>query len=321
MPILPSSYRKPWVFFSNHIETIYPVLFRDVKEVLYTRERLELPDGDFVDLDWIKKSGKQLVVLSHGLEGNSESFYLKGMARACSDEGYDVVAWNYRGCSGEVNRLFRFYHSGESNDLRLVLNHILSVTNYRSISLIGFSVGASITLKYLGEEGSSISPLIKSAVTFSSPCNLKSGALHLANFSNRIYMKRFLSSLHKKIQRKAEQFPELINDQNYASIKNFIYFDERYTAPIHGFSSADHYYAENSAEKFISAIAIPTLLVSALNDPFLPDACYPIKQANNNPTFFLEIPKTGGHCGFYESNANGNYWSDNRALSFMKQMH
>ncbi len=320
MPLIASTYKAPTLFISRHLETIYPVVFRNVSEVTYKRERLELLDGDFLDLDWIKKGSSKLLLLSHGLEGQTESKYLKGMARAASNAGYDVLSWNYRGCSGELNRNFRFYHSGESGDLDLVVQHALSFNQYESIGLVGFSVGGNITLKYLGEKNNTLSPLIKAAVTFSAPCDLKAGALHLAGKGSKFYMNRFLAALHAKIKAKALQYPDKINDTNFDKIKNFIDFDERYTAPLHGFQNALDYYKKCSSIFYIPSIKIPTLLVSALNDPFLAKACYPFGEAENNANFFLETPEKGGHCGFYESNKNGNYWSDNRALDFFSKL-
>lgn len=317
MPLLSSSYKRPGFFLSRHLETIYPVVFRDVSDVRYKRERLELADGDFLDLDWIRKGNKNLLILSHGLEGNTESKYLKGMARAATKAGYDVLTWNYRGCSEEMNRNFRFYHSGESADLDLVVKYVLSLEAYEKIGMIGFSIGGNITLKYLGEQGSNLSPFIKAAVTFSAPCDLKAGAEHMALWKSKFYMNRFLRNLHAKVLAKAVQYPDKINDQNFHQIKNFLQFDELYTAPIHGFKDAMDYYRKSSSLFYLTEIKIPTLLVSALNDPFLAKECYPFEQAKTNSNFFLETPETGGHCGFYEKNPDGNYWSDNRALEFL----
>jgi predicted alpha/beta-fold hydrolase len=320
MPLIPSTYKAPKLFFSRHLETIYPVVFRNVSDVKYERQRLELADGDFLDLDWIKKGNKKLLILSHGLEGQTESKYLKGMARAASNAGYDVLAWNYRGCSQEMNRNFRFYHSGESADLDQVIQYAVSKNIYTSIGLVGFSIGGNITLKYLGEKSDSLSPLIKAAVAFSVPCDLGSGAQHLAKWKSKFYMNRFLNNLHGKIRAKAIQYPGRIDDKGFSKIKNFIDFDARYTAPLHGFKDTQDYYAQCSSIFYIPKIKIPTLLVTALNDPFLSKECYPLKQAKNNSHFFLEMPQHGGHCGFYESNSNGNYWSDNRALEFFSKI-
>lgn len=320
MPLIPSTYQAPKLFVSRHVETIFPVVFRNVSDVKYERERLELADGDFLDLDWIRKGNKKLLLLSHGLEGQTESKYLKGMARAASNAGYDVLAWNYRGCSQEMNRNFRFYHSGESADLDLVVQYVLSKEKYSCIGLVGFSIGGNITLKYLGEKSDSLSPLIKAGVTFSVPCDLSAGALHLAKWQSKFYMNRFLTNLRGKIRAKAIQYPNRIDDKDFNKIKNFIDFDEKYTAPLHGFKDTQDYYTQCSSIFYIPKIKIPTLLVTALNDPFLSKECYPFEQAKNNSYFFLETPEHGGHCGFYENNSNGNYWSDNRALEFFSKI-
>ena len=316
MPLIPSNYKAPSFLLSKHLETIYPVIARNISDVNFNRERLELNDGDFLDLDWIKKGNKKLLLLSHGLEGNTNSNYIKGMARAASNSGYDVLAWNYRGCSGESNRNLRFYHSGESIDLSLVIQYLQTKHQYDSLGLVGFSVGGNITLKYLGENSQSLPPIIKASVNFSVPCDLKAGAKNLEKWENKIYLNRFLQSLHKKIKLKKLQYPNQINTSNFNEIKNFITFDERYTAPIHGFLNADDYYTKCSSLHYIHKITIPTLLITALNDPFLAKECYPFEQAKENANFFFETPQNGGHCGFYKKNKNGNYWSDNRALDF-----
>ena len=318
MPLLISKYTAPLFFVSKHLETIYPVVFRNIKDVNFKRERIELNDGDFLDIDWIKKGNKRLLILCHGLEGNTTSKYLQGMAKAASNNHYDIAALNYRGCSGEINRNFRFYHSGETNDLDAVIQFIISKNHYIEIGLIGFSVGGNIILKYLGEKEKTLSPLIKAAVNFSAPCDLKASANTLAKWHNKLYLDRFLKSLRLKIEAKTKQFPSSINLNNYNTIKNFTDFDERYTAPIHGFQDASDYYKKCSSIHYISKITLPTLLVSALNDPFLSEECYPFEQAKKNDQFFLETPKKGGHCGFYKNNKNGNYWSENRALEFLE---
>jgi predicted alpha/beta-fold hydrolase len=317
MPLISSSYKAPSFLFSRHLETIYPVVFRKVDEVHFQRERLELSDGDFLDLDWIKQGASKLLILSHGLEGNTESKYLKGMARAATAAGYDVLAWNYRGCSGTPNRNFRFYHSGESADLHQVVLYAASMAQYSHIGLVGFSIGGNITLKYVGEQSEALPEKVKAAVAFSVPCDLQAGAYHMAEWHARFYMNRFLKSLHAKVKEKAAQYPDRIHDQGFEKIKNFLDFDQRYTAPIHGFQDAFDYWKKCSSLHYLKGIRIPSLLVSAQNDPFLPKGCYPFAEASSHPSFYLETPEHGGHCGFYQNNPNGNYWSDNRALDFL----
>ena len=197
MPLIPSDYQnRPFYLFNAHLETIVPSIFRKVAGG-YLRERLELPDGDFVDLDWMSLQRKILVIISHGLEGNSERHYSKGMARYFFHRGWDALAWNCRGCSGEMNRLPRFYHHGATEDLSAVVDHAIQ-KGYTNISLVGFSMGGSMSLKYLGEQKDKLNSQVKSAVVFSVPCHLGASAQALDQPENRFYLNRFLKKLEKK---------------------------------------------------------------------------------------------------------------------------
>ena len=316
MPVIANSDYSPPLFLSNgHFQTIIPSFFREV-EIPYQRERIDTPDGDFLDLDWSKVKFEKLVIISHGLEGSTDRAYIKGMARAFNAHGWDALAWNYRGCSGVPNLKLRTYHSGATDDLETVILHASSHDQYVELCLVGFSMGGNINLKYLGEIGDSIPGKIKSAIAFSVPCDLKSSAKKLAQFSNRIYIRRFLGMLHEKIQLKMELFPDEINDDGFNRIKTFKEFDDRYTAPIHGFEDAEDYWRKCSSKQFLDNIRIPTLLINSKNDPFLTDSCCPIEQAQSNPNLFLEIPESGGHVGFISLNSNGMYWSESKAVSF-----
>lgn len=316
MPVVPhSDYTPPRLLSNGHIQTIIPSFFRRV-EIAYQRERIDIPDGDFLDLDWSRIESDKLAILSHGLEGSSDRAYMRGMAKAFNVHGWDALAWNYRGCSGVPNRKLKSYHSGATGDLETVIKHALFLNQYIELCLVGFSMGGNITLKYLGENGDSIPEEVKSAVAFSVPCDLKSSAEKLARFSNKIYMHRFLGFLHKKIQLKMKMFPGEINDDGFDQIRTFKEFDDRYTAPIHGFEDAEDYWRKCSSKQFLDNIRIPTLLINSKNDPFLSEACYPIEQAKSNPYLCLEIPESGGHVGFISLHNNGIYWSESKAVSF-----
>ena len=320
MPLITESNYVPPIGFSNgHIQSLFPTLFRKVRGVVYERERMWTPDDDFLDLDWSRVGGERLVIITHGLEGNSERWYVMGLVRAVNRSGWDGLAWNMRGCSGEPNRKLRSYHSGASEDLGAVIEHVIDRQVYRSIALVGFSLGGNMTLKYLGEHGENLDPSITMAVTCSVPCNLASGAEQMAKFSNRIYMRRFTRMLHEKIRAKMRLMPDMISDEGYDQIKTFKEFDNRYTAPIHGFRDAEDYYRQASSKQYLQAITIPSLLVNAQNDPFLAEACYPIAEAEVNPNFFLEMPESGGHVGFISFNKRGEYWFESRAVSFFKE--
>jgi predicted alpha/beta-fold hydrolase len=319
MPIIKqSSYRPPWYLFNGDLETIIPSLMRKIDGVTYTRERLELTDGDFIDLDWLKNKGNRLVIIAHGLEGSSERHYSKGMAKYFFQRGWDALAWNCRSCSGEMNRLPRFYHHGATEDLAELIRFVASKNQYQQIVLIGFSMGGSLTLKYLGEQNNLLTE-IKSGVVFSVPCHLGASAKALDNPSKKFYLNRFLKKLGKKIHIKSKLFPELISDNGFDKIKTFEEFDNRYTAPLHGFKNAADFYDRASALQHLAHIKIPTLLVNALNDPFLPAACFPYEIANQHSYLFLETPTRGGHTGFTLAGKEEN-WMEQRAFQFVKEM-
>ena len=315
MPLVPTTYRAPLGLRGGHFSTIYPTLFRRVPNLESNRERLELPDGDFMDLDWSRSGNKRLAIIGHGLEGDSRAKYIQGMARALQKRGWDTLAWNCRGCSGEPNRLLRSYHSGVSEDLSLIIDHAL-VHNYREISLVGFSLGGNIILKYLGELGANAPSEIKSAVAFSAPCDLTSSSLQLGEWQNRIYMSRFMTGLKEKIEIKNEQFPNQLDLSGLKKMKTFAEFDDRFTAPLNGFTDARDYWTKASSKPHLSNIRIPALLISALNDPFLPPACFPEEIARASQHFHLEMPKHGGHVGF--ATRSEEYWSETRCGEFLE---
>ena len=318
MPIIAkSSYVAPLGIGNGHIQTLFPTLCRNVGGVTYERERIWTVDDDFLDLDWATRGSEKLAIISHGLEGNSERWYVLGMIKALNRAGWDGLAWNMRGCSGEPNKKLRFYHSGATDDLSAVVEHSLGLEKYSLIALVGFSLGGNMTLKYLGERGSRVDRVIAKAVTCSVPCDLGSSADKMAKLSNRIYMKRFIRMLHEKIRAKMHIMPDKIDDKEYDQIKTFREFDDRYTAPIHGFKDANDYYRRASCKQFIHNIPIPTLLVNAQNDPFLAGPCYPVEEARAHPTFFLEVPESGGHVGFISFNKEKTYWFESRAVSFL----
>ncbi len=313
----PSFYKAPALLFNSHLETIYPALFREVRAPKYRRERIITPDNDFLDLDWLTINSSHLVIISHGLEGNTSRAYMRGMALACYKAGYNALTWNFRGCSEEINHTLRFYHSGATDDLETVIRHALAKGIYQHVSLVGFSLGGNLTLKYLGERGNSVHPFIKDAVTFSVPMDLHTGCLKISARSNWLYAQRFLNSLKTKVKLKSEKMKGL-DTSGIDKISSLLEFDNRYTAPLHGFRDGLHYYEECSSIHYVQKIQIPTLIVSAKNDPFLSKECYPIEQLKNHPMVKLEIPEQGGHVGFSLFGQNGVYWSELRTLEFLQ---
>ena len=320
MPLVANTrYQPPFYLFNGHLQTIVPSLWRSVPEVAYQRERLELPDGDFLNLDWSRlpepQSTNGLAIVSHGLEGDASRPYVRGMVRALNSAGFDALAWNYRSCGGEMNRLLRSYHLGDTEDLDRVLRHALATGRYRRAYLLGFSAGGNVTLKYLGEDAARVPAEVQRAAVFSVPTDLKASSVQIGRRENQVYMRRFLKSLRLKVRAKAELLPGQVDLAGIEELRNFEDFDNRYTAPMHGFDSADAYYQYASSGRYLEGIRVPTLLVNAQNDPFLPASCYPREVAANSAYVFLETPPDGGHVGFAES--SGEYYSERRAVAFL----
>jgi uncharacterized protein len=320
MPLIEKSgYQTPFLLRNGHLQTIVPALTRKLDAQFYQRERIDTPDDDFLDIDWSKVGSDRIAILSHGLEGNSHRHYVVGMAMMLNRHGWDALAWNYRGCSGETNRRLRMYHNGSIDDLDCVVRHVLRTDHYRTIALIGFSLGGNLSLVYLGNNAEAIDSRIRKAVVFSVPCDLRASALELAKLKNKCYMTHFLMSLHAKIRAKMKILPDRINDDQYHRIRNFKDFDDRYTAPIHGFQDAEDYWRRCSSGQFIPHIKIPTLIVNARNDPFLADGCYPVRETHGHQYVYLEMPGSGGHVGFIQYNEDNSYWSERRAIEFLQQ--
>lgn len=323
MPLIrKSDYRARGLFRNGHINTIFPALFRKVEGVHYERERWNTPDGDFLDLDWSASStghsrGKLLVLL-HGLEGNADRPYMRGMARFFNRKGWDAVGMNFRGCSGAPNLQLRSYHIGETGDLKWVLGRILESRGYHTIALVGFSLGGNVVLKYLGENGEGAPPEVRCGVAFSVPCDVMSANAEIDKWKNWLYRQRFISSLNAKIREKAHRFPEALSLPELMP-RNFRQFDGSFTAPIHGFRDAEDYWTSNSCLRFLPGIRRPALLASARDDSFLSAACYPFRLAERHPHLFLEAPRWGGHVGFVSSGPAGAYWSEQRAFQFVRE--
>jgi uncharacterized protein len=316
MPIInPSSYTPPLRYLHNkHLETLVPSLLIRVHDVHYTRERLELPDGDFLDLDWIRKGNPRLLILTAGMEGNSQRHYMKRAANYFSERGWDVLAWNYRGCGGELNRLPKFYSYADTTDFRTVINYGIEKENYTHTALIGFSMGGCQVTKYLGEEPGP-HPRIVASVSFSVSCNLKDSMEETQKRKNFIYNRYFINKLKEKLQRKAVLHSEIrsIAIEKIEAFNDYLRF---YNIPFHHFKSVDDFYLQSSCEQFISSIRVPSLMVNALNDPILGKLCYPYAAAETNSNFYLEIPKAGGHLGFSLPNSK-NSWMEVRAYEFI----
>ena len=320
MPLVPSNYRPPFLFRNGHFSTIYSGVFRKVGGLVQKRERLELPDGDFLDLDWSEASQPtaKLGILLHGLEGDAQRHYIVGSAKKLTQNNFDACAVNFRGCSGEPNRLFHSYHSGATEDLISVIAYILETKKYKEIHLLGFSLGGNLILKYLGE-GNVIPGEVKSAVAVSVPCDLKDACDQLLQSKNVLYSARFKKHLLAKLRTKRLAFPNKVTEDDIKKIVTLKDFDDTYTAPAHGFADALDYYYQCGCKQFLGDIKVPSLIVNAKDDSFLGEACYPFKEAENNSKLYLEVPDFGGHVGFW-GRKNISY-AEQRAVDFFKSVH
>lgn len=319
MPILTTTYKPKFIFRNGHLSTIYSGLLRKVEGVTQKRERLTLLDNDFLDLDWSYTTQKtnQLLIVLHGLEGNAQRHYMLGSAKLANQNNMDAVCINFRGCSGDVNKSFQSYHSGKTDDLASVLKYITAHFHYDTIYLKGFSLGGNVILKYLGENNQ-IPKEVKGAVTVSVPVFLRGSLERLMSAENVLYSKKFLKNLRDKLKEKQQLFPQNIKNEDLIAIKTLKDFDDFYTSKAHGFIDAYDYYEKSSSLQFLENIKIPTLLINAQNDSFLSEECYPIEAAKRNEYLYLEMPKYGGHVGFYDS--ENIYYSEKRMLEFISKL-
>jgi len=315
MPIVTSTYRAPFFFRSGFVSTVYSGLVRRVK-LDQKRERITLSDNDFLDLDWSYANEKtnKVIVLLHGLEGNGQRPYMVGPAKLFNEQNVDAVCVNFRGCSGEHNLKYRSYHSGATEDLVDIVNHLINTKHYSEIYFHGISLGANMILKYLGERDN-VPTEIKGVVAVSVPCDLNGSSIELHSFKNILYHENFKRYLVNRLKIKQSQHTDNLSIKSIKSIKTLRDFDNIYTSKAHGFQDADDYYKQCSSLQFLSNIKVPTLIINALNDSFLSPECFPIKQAKENNNLHLEMPNHGGHVGFIK--LNGYYYNETRAVDFL----
>lgn len=316
MPVIENStYRAKGVFKHGHINTIYHGLFRRVPLPPYQRERIPTPDGDFLDLDWLRSGQSRLLIALHGLEGSTERPYMRGLFRYFTRHGWDTVGMNFRSCSGPMNKRLRMYNMGETEDLHTVVQHVTTL-GYAHIAIVGFSLGGNVTLKYMGESGHSLHTSIRAAVAFSVPCDMPSANIAFMRNENKVYLRRFLKTLNAKMLHKQRHYPtQVVLPVRMPA--TFGEFDSQFTGPIHGYRDAEDYWNACSSVHFLPNIQRPTLMVNAADDSFLEQACFPYELARQHPLFHLEVPQHGGHCGFCGQDRDGAYWYEQRALGFL----
>ncbi len=315
---------KPKRWADGHWQTIAPSIKRKISledtSLLHTRERIYTPDADFLDLDWYTQKemiSEQLVVVLHGLEGNSQRHYAQGLIRHFGENGWDALGYNCRSCSGEMNWQPRFYHHADSADLHTAVQHVVATRTYKQLFFVGFSMGGNIIAKYLAEIGSGFAPTILGGVGVSCPFWLEDCAIALETKPNMLYNSKFVKSIAHKAIRKAQIMPERfkVSVQSLAQVRTCREFDVLVTVPYGGFDSPQHFYEQGSMGTHIEQVKVPFFLLQALNDPFLPSSCYPQDLAIKQPHFYLEISQEGGHVGF-ECGKGWQTYSEKQALEF-----
>lgn len=306
MPIVPSAFRPAWWLPGPHLQTLWPRLSRTPALPPTRRERVELPDGDFVDLAWTCGNGP-LVVVFHGLQGSLRSPYAAGLLAALDRAGFRAVLMHFRGCSEEPNRLPRAYHAGDTGDIR----HIIGLLQPKAA--VGFSLGGNALLKYLGEEGAACT--LRAAVAVSPPLVLSVGADRLRQGFSRVYQRHLLGLLKSAARRKQQPLPPGVSLERTLASNDFWQFDEAWTAPLHGFRNVRHYFDECSARHWLGRIAVATHILHSRDDPFYTPAVLPT-AAELPPHVTLELSEAGGHVGFVQ--AGGRPWLDERIPALLR---
>lgn len=316
-------FRPARLMANAHAQTIAGRYLRRPAAPLFERERIELPDGDFVDLDHVTfdtpGADTPLVLLMHGLEGSARRGYAINTYRELAEHGIRTIGLNFRSCSGEPNRNARFYHSGDTADIEHVLRLLAERYPDAARGTIGFSLGGNAMLKLLGELGETARPLVAAAVAVSVPYDLGAGADWLnRSRMGRIYTSRFIASLVAKAEAKATELGETCDIERIRAARSFREFDDAATAPIHGFSDATDYYTRSSAKRYLHGIRVPTLLLHAADDPFLPESFFPHAEVAGNEWLTAVVTDAGGHVGFIEGTPwNPRFWAEEHAAKYL----
>lgn len=303
-PVAP--FRPPAWLRGRHAQTLAPFVFARRQRLPWLRERLELPDGDFVDLGHLGAGPGARVCLFHGLEGNMDSHYIDGLAATLVADGMRVTLMHLRGCSGEPNRLPRAYHSGDTEDMRFLFDTLAARETPRPLLAVGFSLSGNALLKYLGETGAD-TPL-RGAVTVSVPFDLAAAADHIDRGFSRIYQAHLVRRMKASTRARIARLGDLpIDRERMEAARSFREFDDAVTAPLHGFADVDDYYARASSRPWLPCIDIPTLVLHARDDPFVGPRALPA-AAEGGPGLELEYSRHGGHVGFIAAGPGGRPW-------------
>jgi predicted alpha/beta-fold hydrolase len=317
-----TQFSPAWWLPGPNLQTLWGKFMRPGSRLETTLERIDTPDGDFLDLHHLAgDKNAPLLVLLHGLEGSLRSHYIQGLLSEAHQRGWRAVVLIFRSCGASMNRAKRFYHSGETSDLSFAISHLIQSNRDAQIVLTGVSLGGNVLLKYLGERQNNVPPQIAAAAAVSVPYDLGRAAGHIDKGFAKVYQRSFIKSLQSKALAKLEQFPDIAAKDQIAAIRTMRDFDNRITAPLHGFTDADDYYTKSSARAWLHGIRVQTLLLSAIDDPFLPSEVLEEIEtaAAENPSLETEFTSHGGHVGFVggTSPLRPDYYMEKRVGSFL----
>lgn len=317
--IFESEFAPAWWLPSGHMQTLWPAIFRLLPRPRTSRERVELDDGDFIDIDWVPGQGGRTALILHGLEGSSGSHYARGMLAELHRRGWHAGVMHFRGCSGHLNRLPRNYHSGDTADLDFVVEQLRRRRPGAPMVLMGYSLGGNVLLKWLSERGDAAP--VAAAVAVSVPFQLETVTRRLASWPSRLYQWRLLSALRRKMHGKLRSRPMPVGADDVSTGRDFFSFDDRITAPLHGFADAAAYYRASSCGQYLNRIRRPTLIIHALDDPFMTPDVVPSEDALSAQVR-LEISPRGGHVGFISGGTplRPRYWLEERIPRFLEEV-
>lgn len=312
------AYRAPAWLPGGQLQTLWPVLrARRVKgaRVEYRRERWDTPDGDFIDVDWLLPAPAPpapLLVLFHGLEGSSRSHYAEAFAGWARERGLGFAVPHFRGCSGELNRAPRAYHSGDFAEIDWLLARCRAAQQARGggpLLAVGVSLGGNALLRWAGEMGGSAAAQVRAVAAVCSPLDLAAGAQAIGRgFNRQVYTRVFLRTMKVKARAQLAQHPGLFNAERLRAARDLYAFDDLFTGPLHGFAGADDYYRRASARPVLADIRVPALALNARNDPFVPAASLPRAHEVGRQVTLWQ-PGEGGHVGFCQGGAPGDvFW-------------
>ncbi len=320
MPIISSEFKPAWWLKNPHLQTIWGVKFKQITDIELEPQRIELDDGDFIDvLKTQDINNKPIVLFLHGLEGCVESHYVKPLIKRLDEAGFAVYFMHFRGCSGELNRLPRGYSSNDTHDLQAVIDVIKTDHERDPFAVIGVSLGGSVVLKWLGENANNAETIV--GVAISVPFKLRDTAIKLEKGSSRIYQKYLINLCQQKYQKKVEQLNSPM-DVDVKSLNTFYLYDDNITAPLHGFESAEDYYEKCSSRQFLKSICKPTLILHSKDDPFMWDHTAPDEHELSKDVH-LELTEKGGHVGFISGKYpwRTEYWLERRVLEWLQLQH